>query len=94
MAGSDTSVSGAFLQQRVRLRAFVRKRVPEVADAEDILQQVLFELLEAARLMQPIEQAGAWLFRVARNRIADLFRAGMRQRCGRPAPPAESGTQA
>jgi RNA polymerase sigma factor (sigma-70 family) len=69
--GDDVSISDAFARQRLRLRSFIRKRVPNPADAEDILQDVFYELAEAAT---PIEQVGAWLFRVARNRIIDLFR--------------------
>jgi RNA polymerase sigma factor (sigma-70 family) len=61
-------------REQSKLWNFIRKRVPDRRDAEDILQDVLYELLEADRLMQPVEQAGAWLFRVARNRIIDLFR--------------------
>ncbi len=61
-------------RERPRLWNFIRKRVGDQSDAEDIFQDVLYELLEADRLMQPVEQAGAWLFRVARNRIIDLFR--------------------
>jgi len=57
-----------------RLERFIRRRVADVADAEDIFQDVLSEFVEASRLVRPIEQAGAWLFRVARNRIVDLFR--------------------
>ena len=57
-----------------RLFQFVRKRVGDERDAEDILQDVFYELVEAYRLMQPIEQVGAWLYRVARNRIIDRFR--------------------
>ena len=53
-----------------------RDRVPDRTDAEDILQDVFAELVEAYRLMKPIEQVGAWLFRVARNRITDLFLFG------------------
>src|ERR1700759_924745 len=53
---------------------FIRRRVMDAAEAEDILQEVLYELVAAHRLMQPIEQAGAWLMRVARNRIIDRFR--------------------
>src|SRR3981189_632532 len=60
--------------ERVRLRDFIRKRVPDLGDAEDILQEVFYELIEAFRLMKPIEHVGAWLFRVARNRITDRFR--------------------
>ncbi len=57
-----------------RLRSFVRRRVADAADVEDILQEVFFELAESYRAVQPVEQVGAWLFRVARNRIVDLFR--------------------
>ncbi len=60
--------------ERVRLGSFIRRRVADLGDAEDILQDVLFELVEAWRLPAPIEQVGAWLFRVARNRIVDRFR--------------------
>src|SRR5271154_1102928 len=61
-------------RERGRLRNFIRKRVADEAEAEDILQDVFYELVEAYRLMKPIEQAGAWMFRVARNRIIDFFR--------------------
>jgi RNA polymerase sigma factor (sigma-70 family) len=61
-------------REQSRLRNFIWKRVADRADAEDILQEVFFELVEAYRLAKPIEQVGAWLFRVARNRITDLFR--------------------
>jgi RNA polymerase sigma factor (sigma-70 family) len=67
----DWTPADAFAHQRGRLRSFIRKRVANPADAEDILQDVFFELVEAAT---PIEQVGAWLFTVARNRITDLFR--------------------
>jgi RNA polymerase sigma factor (sigma-70 family) len=70
----DRRISEAIRQERPRLRNFIRKQVANVADAEDILQDVFYELIEANRLMMPIEQVGAWLFRVARNRITDLFR--------------------
>jgi RNA polymerase sigma factor (sigma-70 family) len=62
------------VMERERLWRFIRRRVPDLRDAEDILQDVLCEWLQAERLLAPIEQAGAWLFRVARNRITDLFR--------------------
>lgn len=61
-------------QERLRLLRFIRKRVDDEEDAEDILQDVFYELTGAYRLMKPIEQAGAWLYRVARNRIVDHFR--------------------
>src|SRR5438874_2986555 len=67
-------ISEAVEQQRGRLRNFIRSRVPDPSDAEDILQDVFFELVAAYRLAKPIEQLGAWLFRVARNRIIDRFR--------------------
>jgi RNA polymerase sigma factor (sigma-70 family) len=57
-----------------RLFRFIRQRVKDRADAEDILQEVFYELTEAYRLVKPVEQAGAWLYRVARNRIVDRFR--------------------
>ncbi|HEV2961068.1 MAG TPA: sigma-70 family RNA polymerase sigma factor [Candidatus Angelobacter sp.] len=61
-------------REQARLRNFIRRRVPDRSDAEDILQEVFYEFVEAYRLMKPIERAGAWLFQVARNRIIDLFR--------------------
>jgi RNA polymerase sigma factor (sigma-70 family) len=67
-------VTDAFVRQRERLRGFIRRRVPDPSDAEDILQDVFHELVEAAHVLTPIEQVGAWLFRVARNRIVDRFR--------------------
>ncbi len=70
----DQRISEAVEREQSRLRNFIRKRVPGESDAEDILQDVFFELLEAYRLMKPVEQVGAWLFRVARNRITDFFR--------------------
>ncbi|HKF51173.1 MAG TPA: sigma-70 family RNA polymerase sigma factor [Candidatus Acidoferrales bacterium] len=70
----DQRISETFVREQARLRNFIRRRAPDGVDAEDILQDVFSELVEAYRLMKPIEQAGAWLFRVARNRITDLFR--------------------
>ena len=61
-------------REQARLRSFIRRRVADRGDAEDILQEVFYEFVEAYRLMKPIERAGAWLFQVARNRIIDLFR--------------------
>jgi RNA polymerase sigma factor (sigma-70 family) len=61
-------------RERSRLGNFIRKRVPDPRDAEDILQEVFYELVEANRLLMPIEHVSGWLFRVARNRITDLFR--------------------
>ncbi len=70
----DRRISEVVADETARLRNFIRKRVADEAEAEDILQDVFYEFVEAYRLMKPIEQAGAWLFRVARNRIIDLFR--------------------
>jgi len=70
----DRRISEAVEDQRARLRNFIRRRVADEADAEDILQDVFYEFVQAYRLMKPIEQAGAWLFRVARNKIIDLYR--------------------
>ena len=60
-------------RQKKRLFQFIRKRVPENEDAEDILQDVFFQLIESSRAMKPIEQLTSWLFRVARNKIVDLY---------------------
>ena len=70
----DRRISAAVEQEQSRLRNFIRRRVPDPGDAEDILQDVFYELVEAYLLMKPIERVGAWLFRVARNRITDRFR--------------------
>ena len=70
----DRQISEAVEQQRGRLLNFIRSRVPDPNDAEDILQDVFYELVEANRLLMPIEHVTGWLFRVARNRIIDLFR--------------------
>src|SRR5712671_3107594 len=71
----DQLISEALERDRPRLRSFIRKHVADTSEAEDILQDVFFELLEAYRLMKPIEHVTAWLFRVARNRMIDLFRS-------------------
>jgi RNA polymerase sigma factor (sigma-70 family) len=70
----DRQISEAVEQQRSRLRGFIGRRVADPSDVEDILQEVFFELVEAYRFMKPVKTAGAWLFRVARNRIIDRFR--------------------
>jgi RNA polymerase sigma factor (sigma-70 family) len=70
----DQWISDVVKRERPRLRDFIRRRVPDPRDAEDILQDVFYELVEANRLLMPIEHVTGWLFRVARNRIADLFR--------------------
>lgn len=74
MTEQDQRISEAISRDESRLREFIRKRVSEPGDAEDILQDVFYELVEAYRMMKPVEQVTAWLFRIARNRIIDLFR--------------------
>jgi len=74
MAEQDKSITETILRESGRLKNFIRRRVPDQGEAEDILQDVFFEFMEAYRLPEPIEQVGAWLFRVARNRIIDRFR--------------------
>ena len=74
MTEQDRQISEIVQKQRSRLRNFIRRRVPDPSDAEDIVQEVFYELVEANRLLMPIEHVTGWLFRVARNRITDLFR--------------------
>ncbi len=71
---SNDRLSDIFRREQGRLRSFVRRRVADEGDAEDILQDVFYALVEANWLTKPVEQASAWLFRVARNRITDFFR--------------------
>src|SRR5947199_4441936 len=70
----DQRISEVVKRAQSRLRNFIRRRVPDPRDAEDVLQDVFYELVEANRLLMPIEHVTGWLFRVARNRITDLFR--------------------
>src|SRR5262245_1836809 len=70
----DQRISEVVTRERGRLASFIRRRVPDPRDAEDILQDVFYELVEANRLLMPIDHVTGWLFRVARNRITDLFR--------------------
>jgi len=74
MNEQDRRISEVVAEERSRLRNFIRRRVPNPSDVEDILQEVFYELVEANRLLMPIEHVTGWLFRVARNRITDLFR--------------------
>src|SRR6185437_11177365 len=83
-AEQDQRIATAVEAQQAKLKNFIRRRVPDAGDVEDILQDVFYELVEAYRVMKPIEHVGAWLFRVARNRITDLFR--------RKRPESMSGT--
>jgi len=74
MTEQDQKISEAIARDERRLRDFIRRRVADRGEAEDILQDVFYELVEAYRMMKPVEQVTAWLFRVARNRIIDVFR--------------------
>lgn len=79
MTEQDQKISEAIARDAPRLRDFIRKRVMDRSEAEDILQDVFYELVETYRMMKPVEQATAWMFRVARNRIIDLFRRKKRE---------------
>jgi RNA polymerase sigma factor (sigma-70 family) len=92
MAEQDEQLTETIGRERGRLRSFIRRRVPDEADAEDVLQDVFYELIEAYRSMKPIEQVGAWLYRVARNRIIDRFRKKQPEPLSAPVDPgAEDG---
>ena len=84
----DQLIAEALERDQPRLRSFIRKRVLDMSDAEDVLQDVFYELTATYRMMKPVEQVTAWLYRVARNRIADLFR---RQRAVSLSEPLEAG---
>jgi RNA polymerase sigma factor (sigma-70 family) len=93
MSEQDRQIAETIEREQGRLRNFIRKRVPDRRDVEDVLQDVFFELVEAQRLMKPIEEVGAWLFRVARNRIIDRFRKRRPESSTTPlpAPDTEEG---
>jgi len=74
MTEQDRRISDIIAEERFRLRNFIRRRVPDPSDVEDIVQEVFYELVEANRLLMPIGHVTGWLFRVARNRITDLLR--------------------
>src|SRR6266513_3435628 len=80
----DRQISEIVARERSRLRNFIGRRVADPRDAEDILQEVFYELLEANSLLMPINHVTGWLFRVARNRITDLFRKQRPERFGDP----------
>ena len=80
----DQRTTEVVRRERSRLMGFIRQRVPDPFDAEDILQDVFHELAEANRLLVPIEHVTGWLFRVARNRIIDLFRRKRPERLSQP----------
>jgi RNA polymerase sigma factor (sigma-70 family) len=87
----DQLISEALQRDESRLRSFIRKHVADTSEAEDVLQDVFYELLEAYRLMKPIEHVTAWLFRVARNRIIDLFRRKKPSSLNNPVSAEEDG---
>jgi len=87
MNDRDSEITAAVLRERGKLWSFIRRRVPDPGEAEDILQDVLVDFVRAYRLPEPIEQAAAWLFRVARNRLIDRFRKN------RSLPPTETLSQ-
>jgi RNA polymerase sigma factor (sigma-70 family) len=78
-AEQNQRLSWVFESERRRLLAFIRRRIPDEIDAEDLLQDVFFELVEAYRMMKPVAHAGAWMMQVAKNRITDLFRRGKKE---------------
>jgi RNA polymerase sigma factor (sigma-70 family) len=81
LSEQDRDISATVQRERGRLLAYIRRSIADAAEAEDILQESLYELVVAYRMLQPVEQAGAWLARVARNRIIDRFRrSGARSR--------------
>jgi RNA polymerase sigma factor (sigma-70 family) len=87
----DRLISQAVERDQPRLRNFIRKHVADTGEAEDILQDVFYELLEAYRLMKPVEHVTSWLFRVARNRMIDLFRKKKPTSLNNPASVEEEG---
>jgi len=91
MTEQDRQISEVVSKQGSRLRNFIRRRVPNDADAEDLLQEVFYELVEANRLLMPIEYVTGWLFQVARNRITDLFRKKKPENFSDAAVPDENG---
>lgn len=91
MSERDLRLSEIIARERSRLGAFIRSRVPDPLDAEDIVQEVFYELVEANRLLMPIEHVTGWLFRVARNRITDLFRKSKPERFSDAAIEGEDG---
>ena len=90
-AAQDREIASTVQRERGRLLAFIRRRIADAAEAEDVLQDALYELVLAYRMLQPVEQAGAWLTRVARNRIIDRFRSKRPQPL--TGPPAAEGEE-
>lgn len=88
----DQFISRAVERDQPRLRRFIRRHVADTGEAEDILQDVFYELIEAYRMMKPVEHVTAWLFRVARNRIVDMFRRKRPDSLNAPIADEEGGT--
>jgi RNA polymerase sigma factor (sigma-70 family) len=91
MSEDDLRVSATIARERSRLAAFIRRRVADPWDAEDIVQEVFSKLVEANRLLMPIDHVTGWLFRVARNRITDLFRKVEPERFSQAAVEGDDG---
>src|SRR5665213_1970945 len=87
----DQLISDAMERDEPRLRNFIRKNISDTAEAEDILQDVFYELIETYRMMKPVEHVTGWLFRVARNRMIDLFRRKRPDSLNNPASSEEEG---
>jgi RNA polymerase sigma factor (sigma-70 family) len=94
MIDRDSDITATVLRERTKLGNFIRRRVRDPSDAEDILQDVLHEFVQAYRLPEPIEQVSAWLFRVARNRIIDRFRKKKEQPLSEMAGTSHNGDAA
>jgi RNA polymerase sigma factor (sigma-70 family) len=80
----DRFIADAMKRDEPRLRSFIRRRVLNAGDAEDVLQDVFYELISTYRLMKPVEQVTAWMYRVASNRITDLFRKSRTESLNEP----------
>ena len=93
MSEQDQFLAEAMEREEPRLRSFIRRRVLDTSDAEDVLQDVFYELIAAYRMMQPVEQVTAWMFRVARNRITDLFRRRKTVSLNEPASAEEDSAE-
>lgn len=93
-SAQDLEIASVVRRERGRLLSFILRRVRDAAEAEDVLQEALYELVAAYRLMQPVEQVGAWLMRVARNRIIDRFRKRRPQLLGDIVPEGEEADSA
>jgi len=92
-AEQDRRISDTFERERPRLRRFIRQRLADENDTDDVLQDVFLELVEAYRVFQPFDQVSAWLFRVARNRIIDFFRKKKLLPLGDLSPPSLAGEE-